>query len=456
MFKGELDRFKADITKSLGSEFYAKMLQNVTNNPVYMPDNIENYVKDGYLFNPIVYSVVSMIAQQASQIPWSVYSIKNKKALSLYKSASPDLAPFKKAMIKTKALQELPDHELNGLLEKPNVLQSWTEFIEQVIGFKLVCGNSYIHCIGPTGGVNAGTIREMWTVPAQIVTIVAGDQYNPIKQYEVRGDRNIVIPREQMIHLKYWTPNWSQGTFLYGISPIQAGRRVVTKSNSSYDTSVSMFQNFGAVGIVSPEPGHETEQLTEEQQEMIEERFKRKTGPRNAGRPLISSVPLRWQQTGMSAVDLAIIESDKMDLRTICMIFHYPSELMGDAAAKTYSNTKEAGSAAYTKAIIPSLTQVRDSINTFIKGKYEGKIFLDYDVSMISELQEDLTALTTALSNAWYLSGNEKRDMISFAMDERNPMMNEYFVPAGVMPLSAMTATPDDIALEEAEKQLGL
>ena len=39
---------------------------------------------------------------------------------------------------------------------------------------------------------------------------------------------------------------------------------------------------------------------------------------------------------------LAIIESDKMDLRTICNLFHVPSELFNDASNKTYSNTKEA------------------------------------------------------------------------------------------------------------------
>jgi len=335
----------------------------------------------------------------------------------------------------------------------PNSLQPWAEFIEQVIGYKLVTGNSYVHCIGPDNGANAGKIRELWTLPSQIVTIVAGDQVNPVKQYELKGSRDVVIPANEVIHLKYWTPEYAQGRFLYGLSPIQAGRRVVSKSNSSFDAMVASFQNMGVSGILSPD-GSIVEELSPDQQENLEDTFKRKTGPKNNGNPLISGIPLKWQQTGMSPVDLAIIESDKMDLRTMCNLFHVPSELFNDAANKTYSNTKEAGSAVYTNAVIPALTQFRDALNQYLKPRYKEKIFIDFDTSMISELQDDISMLTTALANAWYLTPNERRDMLSFGMDENNPLMDDYWTPAGLFPMSG--AMMDDIAIEEAAKRLKL
>lgn len=454
-FKGRLIKLlQQEIERSLGSEFYKALMRNIQNQPVYMPDNIENYIKDGYLFNPTVYSVVSFISQKAGSIPWGIYEVKNEKALNLYKSASHDLPQFKKSAIRTKALVQLPDHELNQLFITPNVLQAWAEFIEQIVGYKLVTGNSYIHCIGPKNGVNAGTIKEMWILPSQTVTIVAGDQMQPIKQYELRGDRTIIIEPEKVIHLKYWTPNYSQGTFLYGVSPIQAGRRVVTKSNSSYDSSVASFQNMGAYGMITGDNKSDESGLTPEQAEMIEKTIARKTGPKNAGKPLVTSANIKWQQMGMSPVDLNIIESDRMDLRTICNLYHVPSELFNDAANKTYSNTKEAGSAVYTNAVIPALTQLRDALNKFIKGKYDGKIYIDFDTSMISELQDDLALMTTALSGAWWITPNERRDIMSFGVDEVNPLMDEYFIPAGLMPISGMTI--NDVAIEEAAKALNI
>lgn len=440
-----------ELKNNQGSDFYQALLKYVGNSPVYMNDNVDTYINEGYLFNPNVYSIISFIAHKASTIPFGVYEVKDEKMLQLYKTASQDLG-YKRDIIKTKSLVELKDHELQQLFVNPNSLQPWSEFIEQTVGYKLVTGNSYTHCIGPTSGPNKGTLKEMWTLPSPAVVIVAGDQRKPVKHYEMAGDRKIVIPPEQMIHLKYWTPEYAGGTFLYGLSPIRAGRRVVTKSNASYDTMVAAFQNQGAQGIISGEANSGDQNLTPEQAEMIKQRYAREySGPKNKGKPIITSAALKWQQMGMSPADLAIIESDKMDLRTLCNVFHVPSELFNDASNKTYSNTKEAGSAVYTNAVIPALVAFRDALNQFIKPKYEEKIFIDFDTSMISELQDDLTILTGALSGAWWISPNERRDMMSFDMDE-NPLMDEYWVPSGLMPMSGAMAS--DAAVDEALKML--
>jgi len=122
ILKDRIVKLENEIVRKYGSDFYAAMLRNVTNRPVYMPDNIEEYIQSGYLFNPIVYSVVSFIAQKASTIPWFVYEVKDEKALSLYKTASPDLQQYKKDIVRTKALVEIKDHELSSLFVSPNTL----------------------------------------------------------------------------------------------------------------------------------------------------------------------------------------------------------------------------------------------------------------------------------------------------------------------------------------------
>ena len=440
------------ITRNIGSDFIQAMLKFTSSNPIYMPDDVKSYVQEGYLFNPIVYSIVSFIALKASTIPFAVYEVKNDKYLNLYKYASPGLPQYLKQAVKTKALVELPDHDLNELFMNPNTTQPWSEFIEQTVGYKLVTGNSYTQCIGPDAGPNRGTIRELWNLPSQAVSIVAGNRFKPIDHYEMLGDRSVRIPSEQIIHLKYWTPEYAAGSFLYGVSPIRAGRRVVSKSNASFDSSVSSFQNMGALGFISGDTGNPEYPLTPEQAEMIEERLAKKTGPRNRGKYLVTSASLKWQQTGMSPADLNIIESDKMDLRMLCNVYHVPSELFNDAANKTYSNTKEAGSAVYTNAVIPALTPFRDALNQKIKGRYAQNIYIDYDTSMISELQDDISMMTTALQGAWWLKPNERRDLMTFAADDENPLMNDYWVPIGLMPMSGTSI--DDAALDAAAKLL--
>jgi len=437
-----------DLRRSIGSEVISEMLKMVRGRAIYPPDNVETYIDKGYLFNSVVYSIVSFIAQKAGAIPWGVYEIKNDKALHSYKSANSYNINTK--IIKTKALVALPDHELNAIFMKPNILQGWAEFIEQVVGFKLVTGNSYIHMIGPTAGLNKGSIREMWNIPSQIIRPVAGDRMEPVRGYKYLDSNEIISP-ESMIHLKYWTPEYFNGQNLVGLSPLRASLRLITKSNSSFDSSVGALQNQGAFGIISAEKDTD---LTEEQADMIESRLMEKVGgPANRGKNIVTSATLKWQQMGMSPVDLNIIESDRMDLRALCNVYHVPSELFNDAANKTYSNTKEAGSAVYTNAVLPALNQFRDALNQYISGKYPG-LYCDYDASMISELQDDLQLMTTALAGAWWLTPEERRDIMNFPADDTNPLLKDYWIPAGLVPMSASTVT--DQQLEEEEKKLGL
>lgn len=443
-----LGSYIQEIRRSIGSEIMGEILKMVKGRAVYPVDRIENYISHGYLFNPVVYSIVSFIAGKASSIPWGAYEIKDDKALRSYKSANSYNINTK--IIKTKALVALPDHDLNKVFIKPNSLQGWAEFVEQVVGFKLITGNSYIHVIGPTGGVNAGSIRELWPIPSQIIRPVAGDKMEPIKGYKYMSSDDLIPPSE-MLHLKYWTPEYFNGQNLIGLSPIRASMRLVTKSNASFDSSVGAFQNQGAFGIISSEKDTD---LTEEQADMIERRLMKKVGgPNNKGKNIVTSATLKWQQMGMSPVDLNIIESDKMDLRGLCNVFHVPSELFNDASNKTYSNTKEAGSAVYTNAVLPVLNNLRDNLNQFILARYPG-IYVDYDASMISELQDDLKMMTTALAGAWWITPEERRDLMNFPADDTNPLLKDYWIPAGLVPMSAGTIT--DEQLEEEEKKLGL
>ena len=443
-----LGSYIQEIRRSIGSEVMGEILKMVKGKAVYPADTVENYINHGYLFNPLVYSIVSFIAGKASSIPWGAYEIKDDKALRSYKSANSYNINTK--IIKTKALVALPDHDLNKVFVKPNSLQGWAEFVEQVVGFKLVTGNSYIHVIGPTAGLNKGAIREMWNIPSQIIRPVAGDKMEPVRGYKYLTS-DTLIPYDQVIHLKYWTPEYFNGQNLIGLSPIRASMRLVTKSNASFDSSVGAFQNQGAFGIISAEK--ETD-LTEEQADMIERRLREKVGgPANRGKNIVTSASLKWQQMGMSPVDLNIIESDRMDLRALCNVYHVPSELFNDAANKTYSNTKEAGSAVYTNAVLPALNQFRDALNQFILPRYPG-IYVDYDASMISELQDDLQLMTTALAGAWWLTPEERRDIMNFPADDTNPLLKDYWIPAGLVPMSASTVT--DQQLEEEEKKLGL
>lgn len=436
----------------INEQVYRAILQYIGSvSPVYVGDNYDEYVEKGYTFNPHVYSIVSHIAQKASTIPWFVYDIKDKKALNLYKSGGSQQTIQKKLLF-TKAVEPLKDHELMALFEKPNPLQGWSEYIEQVLGFKFVTGNSLIHAIGPDAGVNKGKVQEMWVLPTQLMDIIANND-RTIKGYRSKLNQNVLIPAEEIIHLKYWTPRYAAGSFLWGLSPISAARRVVSRSNSSYDASTAALQNSGMMGFLSGKADVTGMELTDEQIISVQERIKKYSDPTKRGEIPVSSYDLRWNQMGMSPVDLAIIESDKMDLRTICNIYHVPSELFNDAANKTYSNTQEASRAIWVNAVIPALTQFRDSFNNHIARRYDNKIWIDFDTSVVPELQDDLATQVAGLKEAYWITPAERREIMGWDEDTATPELKMYWIPAGLIPMNGWVEQ-EEARQQEAEANL--
>ena len=142
-----------------------------------------------------------------------------------------------------------------------------------------------------------------------------------------------------------------------------------------------------------------------------------------------------------------------MDLRTICNLYHVPSELFNDAANKTYSNTKEAARAIWVNAVIPALTQFRDSFNAFIKGKYEQDIYIDFDQSVIPELQDDLQTQVAQLAGAWWLTPNQRLEIMGWDVSTE-PLMDVQWIPAGLVPINETGMNADQVA--KMLKELGV
>ena len=404
-----------------------------------------NLIETSYKSNPLVYSIVSFIAQKAAAIPWFVYRIKNEKAFRNYKLMSLDSGRKDYVLYRKAALEYIEGHPLEKILKYPNILQGWSEFCEQVLTYKLITGNSYIHMI--TAGRE---LKEMWSISPTMVEIETGNVDNPIAGYKVANNSGVtrrLLPSE-VIHLRYSNPD--KVTNLYGQSPLEAAARVIARSNAAYDMSTNSLQNNGILGIISSETDEAP--LTQEQAEAIEEKLRQKSSASSRNRWVATSAKIKWQQMGLSPVDLGIIESDKMDLRTLCNVYHLPSELFNDSANKTYSNTREAGRALYTNAVIPLLASMRDEFNRWLAMNYDKSVVVDYDLTGIAELQESLDLLVNQLATAWWLTPNQKLEAMGWELSD-NEMMDKIWVPASLIPMD-MAAGEEDISDEAVEKTL--
>ena len=175
--------------------------------------------------------------------------------------------------------------------------------------------------------------------------------------------------------------------------------------------------------------------LTEVQAQALKDKFRKNyQGAGNAGDVIITPKDLSWVNFGLSASDLSLIEQYNGTVKDLCNIYNIPVQLLNNTDASTYNNMKEAKKALYQNAVIPELIKIRDELNRWLAPKYGKEYFIDFDFTVISEMQEEVDKLVSQLANAWWVTPNEKRDAMNYAVDTDNPFMDDYFIPANLMP----------------------
>ena len=178
-----LERFRNLIVKNsqqTAAEYNRAIYQFLGESIVWNPENDDTYIRDGYRKNATIYSLINIITNAATTIPFQIYERVNENDLKRYKSltsGSIDAQSIYKAnLLKKNALVELEGTELHRLLEQPNAAQSYSSWITELIAFGKLTGNRYIYGISPETGVNQGKYKELYVMPSQIMEIVTGKQ----------------------------------------------------------------------------------------------------------------------------------------------------------------------------------------------------------------------------------------------------------------------------------------
>jgi HK97 family phage portal protein len=433
------DRFKALLTKNQQktNEAYNRAIYNYLGESlVWNPENDETFINKGYRYNSTVYAIVNLITKAASTIPFVVYEVKKENDLARYKaltSSGFDASVMHKAhQLRKSSLIELDHTELHEVLKRPNPAQSYNAWLQEIIAFGKLTGNRYIFGIAPDTGINKGKYKELYVLPSQNMEIHSGGIMEPVKEYTLSYNGTYRIAADDVCHIKDFNPYYDgTGSHLYGMSPLHSGLRVLQANNEAVTTGVKYLQNQTARGVLMSEEGD----LSEEQARMLKQKFKEQNqGADKAGDLVITPKKLSWINFGLTTSDLSLIEQYNASIKDLCNIYSVPVQLLNNTDASTYNNMKEAKKALYQNAVIPELIKIREELNRWLTPKYGQNLYIDFDFSVIPELQEEMDKVVQQMSNAWWITPNEKRAAMSYGVDEDSAFMNDYYIPANLIP----------------------
>ena len=403
------------------------------------------FVRDGYIANDIVYSIVKLITDKAKLAPFHVYKVKDEVSAKRYKSLmkQPDkITNWQDVKDLHKKAFEIytGDQRLNDLLKYPNGEDTWADLIEQWCGFKLITGNSFIYGKLIETGNNQGKPFELFALPAQYMAIIANIEMFPPTRvgYQLYYGAMWSFDPKEILHDKMFNPEWTvTGGQLYGQSPLLAAARTLTRSNEAKTAAVASFQNGGPAGVLFMNDERFDPTSGQAQAQALKTAVSQKGGAANFNSIAVSGYKVDWKQIGLSPVELNIIESEKCDLKALCNIYGVPSQLLNDSDSKTYNNQREGEKALTLRCAIPLLNALTENLNRKLHTDwgYKGtNLYVDYDLSVYGELEANKAEQTAWLNTAWWISPKQKLDIMNIEVPDYIPTeeLEKLYIPTGL------------------------
>ena len=314
----------------------------------------ESFSKEGYMANPTVFACLREISEGAAGVPFTLFRQHGSK------------------------IDEVEDHPLLKLLDHPNPLQGRFEFLEAVIAYQYLSGNTFIEAVGP----DRGKPQELYSLRPDRMSIIP-HRFEMVGGYVYKvGGNKVTFTPDQVMHQKLFHPLDD----FNGLSPIQVAALAIDKMNQGDKWNSALMKNMGVPSgqLVSKKP------LTDEQYSRLKSEIRESiSGPANARAPLLLEDEMEWKEMGANARDLDFIKGMQFSALQVASIYNMPPELIGLQPA-TYQNRKEARKALYTEVICPALQRLVDGLNSWLVPKFGDKgLFLAVNKDGIEALSED-------------------------------------------------------------------
>lgn len=396
---------------------------NTVGQAVWTPRQYDKLAEESYQKNAVAFRAISEIAKCAGSVPFQLFqgTGKNRK--------------------------ELEDHKLLDLLARPNPLQARSLFIQSIVGFLLIAGNSYIERVGAF----RGPPRELWTKRPDRMKVIPGKKGSPAAYEFSIGNGSIPFPvipstgQSSILHLKTFHPlnDW------YGMSPIEAAAFAIDQHNEAGRWNMSRLQNdarpSGAL-VVDPKSGTglDDEQYARLKAD-IEEKY---SGAGNSGRPLLLEGGLDWKEMGLSPVDMDWLNGKHTSARDIAMALGMPAQMLGIPGDNTHRNMEEARLWLWEQTIIPILNFIIWEFNWWLTPLFGENLELVFDLDDVPALITRRHVLWDKVTKSDFLTINEKRKAVGF---EPRPEGDVIMVPSKNQELGA-EPEEDDESEEDGKK----
>jgi HK97 family phage portal protein len=388
---------------------------------------------------PPLGSVSSASGLQVSQatamtVP-TVYACVTRRAIDVAR-CTPRLLRLSEDGVKT----YITDHPVARLLARPNLAQTWFEFIEQMHTGFLLRGNAYAAIVRNKSG---DPITLIPINPDAVMVLEAEDgewfyNVNRIGLWQMAMLRSfpVAIPAEDMLHIRGLSFNALIAASTIGLArdtigldmglSQQASRFV---GNGARPSGVLMTDR-----LLKPEAGARLKQTWNDYV----------SGIQNVGGTAVLEEGVKWQQLQLSSVDMQFMAQREMSVLDVCRFFRVPPHKVAVADRAASMNIPQQDQDYANNTVAPDLDRW-EAIMGYALGLEDDGVKIEMDISRL--LRADILTRYNSYRlgiTSGFLKPNEARRAEGLPPDSAK-MADELLVPSNTAALgSDMTGTGAD------------
>ena len=306
-------------------------------------------------------------------------------------------------------------HPVNEMLNNPNCLIGWYEFIYNHFVYKLATGNAFVRA-AMGDHLTADALKwkycdTYWNLPSDHVSIEKSHKgrsvplfgFTPdgiddiIECYKLSyGDRGCeMIPSWQVWHDRDGLPGYGGTTgFLKSLSRLAPLKKPIGNLIAVYSARNIIYLKRGACGFIVSQLQDKTGTvaMTKDEKKDFLKELTETYGIGEEQFPFgVSSYPLGFVRTNLSISDLQPFDETLADAIAIAGAYGIPSVLVPRKDQSTFSNQATAEKTVYSGTVIPLAKRFCKDFTAFLRMEEGGsKYYLDCDFSGVDCLQQGL------------------------------------------------------------------
>lgn len=327
--------------------------------------------------------------------------------------------------------------DLAALMDRPNPLQTWPDFIAQGLAYMKTYGWSILL---PAKAAGTNSVYSLWALPNYLINEVKytgkvfyQNDINEIIEYfrigeaKITPDQVIILTDSTIVSDNSTPSNILPQSRMFPLSD------PVSNIVQAYAARYTLMAKKGAIGILSNDSKDAAGMipLTADEKREVQTQFQNDYGlGYDQNQVIMTSAALKWQSMTFPTKDLMLFEEIKDSALVVYDAYGVPVFLTPFADQTTYTNLNAAEKRFYTTVVIPATENIAGTIGKYFKledQNLELRVYFDH-LEIFQKSKKDeadaLKSITDALNTPYVnriLTMEEYRAIISDFMPSGVP-----------------------------------